>query len=114
MQFIIRAVDKLFPHPPLEPRGSELVGYFPKGAAVKQLNYGQGEGQVEISGCEWGIYQTNNRDELALVVHSGEISAMDAVAVVRQVAECTCGEARFAMLIRGTADRISDNEARNS
>src|SRR4051812_42363308 len=38
------------------PRGAELGCYIPAGTSWVQRNYGQGEGQVEINGREWGFY----------------------------------------------------------
>jgi hypothetical protein len=66
------------------PVGSELSTYLPATIEWKQLNYGQGEGQVLIAGCEWGLYWYNSTD-LALVLHSGEVDLSTAVELARSI-----------------------------
>jgi hypothetical protein len=75
---------------------------MPANVEWRQLNYGQGEGQVEIGGCEWGIYLPG-RGEIALVLHSGEITSSAGVAFARSVGEAICGATPFELLIQATA-----------
>ena len=100
MQFVIRVVAGSFPYPDLGPGGSELAGYIPAEIPWKQLNYGQGEGQVEIDHCEWGFYQTGF-GELTIALHMGECLATTAFDLVRRVAELTCGDRPFEIVLRG-------------
>ena len=101
MKFVIRVRDMPFPYPELGPRGSELEGYIPADTVWKQLNYGQGEGQVEIGGCEWGFYQTGDGD-LAIYLHTGECSAREAFDLIGRIAELTCNGKPFEILAQGT------------
>jgi hypothetical protein len=103
MQFIIRTLKQPFPFPDLGPRGSELVGYVPPGVEWKQMNYGQGEGQLEIGGCEWGFYQHSDY-ELAIALHVGEFAAPAAFNLVHRIAIMLCSSEPFEIVIRGTAD----------
>jgi hypothetical protein len=48
------------------------------------LNYGQGEGQVEIEGCEWGFYFDSNQS-IGVYLHSGEIELSKVVEFVEKV-----------------------------
>lgn len=99
MKFLVRVQGEPFPYPGSGPQGSELAGYIPAGTAWKQLNYGQGEGQVEIGGCEWGFYQTGG-GELAIYLHTGECSATEALDFVCRIAELTCKGKQFEVLAR--------------
>jgi len=103
MRFVVRVIGKPFPYPELGPPGSELAGYIPAGTQWKQLNYGQGEGQVEMAGCEWGLYQTYC-GALAIELHLGKCSAPAAFELVRRVAEATCGGCQFDIFLQGTAE----------
>lgn len=62
----------------------ELSVFFPAGSDCRQLNYGQGEGQVLIDGHEWGVYY-NDRGNLDVVLHSGDLSIEDAQLVVSRI-----------------------------
>jgi len=53
----------------------------------RQLNYGQGEGQVLIDGCEWGFYWFGVDAEFVIMLHDGEISLTKAVEFVQSVAQ---------------------------
>ena len=99
MRFVIRVAES-FPYPELGPRGCELAGCIPAGIPWKQLNYGQGEGQVEIYDCEWGLYQTGY-GELAVALHTGDCPATIAFDLVRRIAELTCGDRPFEIVLRG-------------
>jgi hypothetical protein len=101
MRFLIRSVGGPLPDIPLGPPGLELGCYLPAGIEWRQLNYGQGEGQFEVAGLEWGIYQTDGGG-LALVLHFGELAAEDGMAFARRVAEAVTGGTRFELLLRGT------------
>ena len=103
MRFVIRLLEGPLPYPPLGPRGRELACYIPPGVEWRQLNYGQGEGQVEVGGCEWGFYQ-QSRSELAVVLHVGEYPAAAAFEFVRRVAEMVCVDERFEVVLKGTAE----------
>jgi hypothetical protein len=74
----------------LGPPGRELACYVPARADWTQLNYGQREGQAEIDGREWGFYW-QKPDEMAVVLHTGEIEPETAAAFVRAVAEKVAG-----------------------
>jgi hypothetical protein len=80
-----------------------LSGYIPTGVEWRQLNYGQGEGQVEISGCEWGIYQTGS-DELTLQLEIGEEAVESGMSFAQRVAETVCGQTKFKIILQGTAE----------
>jgi hypothetical protein len=101
MRFRIRPVGGQLPDIPLGPPGRELGCYLPTSVAWRQLNYGQGEGQVEVEGREWGLYQTGDGG-LAVVLHSGEVSAADGLAFACRVAELVAGDAPFELLLQGT------------
>jgi hypothetical protein len=57
---------------------------MPVGTHWTQIGYGQGEGQVEVDGCEWGIYW-NRQDEMSMTLHRGRVEAESALAFVREV-----------------------------
>lgn len=101
MRFVIKVQGDKFPYPKLGPRGAELVGYVPPGIAWQQLNYGQGEGQVEIAGCEWGFYHSGD-GELSVHLHAGRCSAKDAFELVCRIADLVCGVMPFEVLVEGT------------
>lgn len=66
------------------PRDPALSLFFPPGAVCKQLNSGQGEGQVMIDGAEWGFYY-NESGNLDVVLHGGGLSTEEAERVVRSI-----------------------------
>ena len=101
MAFLIRFTDGACANLPIGPRGSELLCYIPPGTHWRQINYGQGEGQVEIDGREWGFYW-HTASELAVVLHSGEIDPERALAFAREVGtHVTGGPDRFTLLLVG-------------
>ncbi len=102
MRFVIRLRNAPFRHPTLGPPGRELASYIPPGVKWKQLNYGQGEGQVEVSSCEWGFYQTSCHG-LAVELHIGELPAEAAFEFARRIAERICGSEPYEILLQGTA-----------
>jgi hypothetical protein len=103
MRFVIRSLKQPFPFPALGPRGSELIGYVPPGVKWKQMNYGQGEGQLEIGGCEWGFYQ-KSKHELVVALHVGEFAASAAFDLVNNIGNMLHGSEPFEIVIQGTAD----------
>lgn len=95
MRFYIRALGEPFPNFPLGPVGEELACYIPPGIRWQQLNYGQGEGQVEIDGAEWGIYRSSE-SELSLILHTGRVELEAGFAFLRGVASViTMGKVDF-------------------
>jgi hypothetical protein len=53
MIFSITAIDEPFPQLEYGQNPRHLECFIPAGVEWHQLNFGQGEGQVEIEGCEW-------------------------------------------------------------
>ncbi|MDA7527788.1 hypothetical protein N8590_02255 [bacterium] len=39
-----------------------LSPFIPTSVSAKQLNYGQGEGQIQVEDCVWGIYVDFDRE----------------------------------------------------
>src|SRR4051812_46333282 len=103
MRFVIRPVDGPFRYPNLGVRGRELSGYIPPGVEWRQINYGQGEGQIEIAGCEWGFYQTGCHG-LAVALHIGEVPATEALDFTRRIAEMLCDGEPFEIVLQGTCE----------
>jgi hypothetical protein len=85
MRVEVRPIGEAFPNFPLGTTGEELACYIPPGIVWRQLGYGQGEGQVEIDGAEWGIYWSRE-GELSLILHSGRVELEAALTFVRGVA----------------------------
>jgi hypothetical protein len=69
--------------------------------AWRQINYGQGEGQVDVAGREWGIYQAEGGG-LVLVLHSGELAAEQGLEFARRVADVVAGGTKVELLLQGT------------
>ena len=82
MRFLIRPIGGSLPDISLGPQGRELGCYLPADIEWRQLNYGQGEGQVTVAGREWGVYQAAGGG-LAVVLHFGELPVEDGIAFVR-------------------------------
>lgn len=103
MVFVVYFEGGTLPQYACGPVGRELSCYIPDGLSWKQINFGQGEGQVEIGGNEWGFYfGPTNPGELHVVLHSGEISPADATAFVHAVAVKLAGSnERFDIRLRG-------------
>ena len=101
MRFLIRPTAEPLPDIPLGPPGRELGCYLPPGVEWRQLNFGQGEGQVAVADREWGFYQTDGGG-LAVVLHAGEVAAVDGVAFALRVAEAVAGGSGFEVLLQGT------------
>ena len=105
MVFEIASVEGSLPEQTLGPRGRELEHFIPKGVTWRQLNYGQGEGQVEIDGCEWGFYFADELGTVRVALHEGNVDAAAALAFVRGVAEKLYGRDRgFSVRVVGTGD----------
>lgn len=67
-------------------KGSELECFIPAEYEWKQLNFGQGEGQVLVDGCEWGFYYTDN-NMIGIVLHEGDIDISQASIFIKKVKE---------------------------
>ena len=100
MRFAIRPVDGTLPELSYGARGSELGCFVPNGVSWSQLNYGQGEGQVEIEGCEWGFYY-GDPGQLSVILHAGEVSLERATSFVHEVAVRVLGEQPFVVSVVG-------------
>lgn len=100
MQFLIRLAAKSWSDKPLGSPGRELECYLPSGVEWRQINYGQGEGQVVVGGREWGFYMADGG--LAVVLHAGEVEAADGLAFAVRVAEKVAGGLGFKVMLRGT------------
>ncbi len=101
MRFLIRSRGGSLPDRSLGPTGRELACYLPPEVKWRQVNYGQGEGQVEVDGREWGFYQ-DGTGALAVELHFGRMSAADGLAFVRRVAEVVAGGMEIEVLLQGT------------
>lgn len=78
------------------PRGRELEYLIPEGVEWDQVGYGQGEGQVRMEGCEWGIYWESAR-RLSLQLESGQVEFEVAAATVRRIADKVFGVRRYTL-----------------
>ena len=108
LAFVIR-FDGGVPKFSLGPPGHELACYVPDGVSWRQVNYGQGEGQVDIDGREWGFYLAYP-DEVQIVLHDGEMKIDTAVAFVRDVASTLAGSNDgFEVHIRGYSRLVPAN-----
>jgi hypothetical protein len=84
MQFEIKERSGYLPELQYGCTGYELSCFIPDSYEWKQINYGQGEGQVLIDFCEWGFYYTDN-DSLIVVLHEGVILLNEAVKFIELV-----------------------------
>lgn len=75
-QFRIRSLGCVWPDFALASAEPPLSVYFPAHRQCRQLNYGQGEGQVEIDGLEWGFYW-NDPSDLSVILHDGALLTQD-------------------------------------
>ncbi len=73
------------------PPGKELACFVPDGMEWKQINYGQGEGQININGNEWGIYYSVNGG-ISIILHDGEVDYSEALALVEKIKNKVFGE----------------------
>lgn len=101
MQFIILYDSDRIPEFDIGPPGRELAWWLPDTVKWSQLNYGQGEGQVDIDGCEWGFYFYGD-DQLAIILHEGEIDAIRAIELVRSIASHVLKSDSFKLTLRGS------------
>jgi len=100
MRFEIIPVEGSFPEIRYGPQGRELSGFLPENVHWHPLNYGQGEGQVMIEGCEWGFY--HGMDGVKSVkLHTGTWSAEQAFAFVEGVAKKIAGNTRYKLILVG-------------
>lgn len=86
MKFCISPTDGDFPELGYPPSPNQLSIFFPVDYSCKQINYGQGEGQVLIEDCEWGFYY-NDEGNLSVVLHDGELTELEAIAVIKAVCQ---------------------------
>ena len=85
MRFEIRERNGNIPDLTSGERGRELSCFVPGSYSWKQVNYGQGEGQVEIDSREWGFYYSERG--ISIILHDGEIELEEAKRFVNAVAE---------------------------
>jgi hypothetical protein len=114
VKFVIMPTGAPFPKLELGTldRGGALACFIPAGIEWKQINYGQGEGQVEIGGCEWGFYYTSRYKCSSLAagwgivvqLEVGDFSANAALELVQRIAELISCGAPFEIMLRGTAE----------
>ena len=91
--------------------GKELSGFIPDGYKWEQLNYGQGEGQVQINNCEWGFYYGGN-NSISIILHEGSIDIEDAYIFIGKVKEKIYGEKSITtqiLLIGNTVDQKTES-----
>jgi|CXWL01.1.fsa_nt_gi hypothetical protein len=107
MRFAIQAINGEIPalkYGPSNPARRELECFVPDFCDWRQLNYGQGEGQVEIEGREWGFYYGSG-GEISVYLHSGQMDPQAAFAFVRDVAnKIVRGKVAFRIVLIGTAE----------
>ena len=110
MRFVIEATSGILPdwdYGPSVPNRRELGCFVPAGYEWKQLNYGQGEGQVEIAGCEWGFY-IYSASALSVYLHVGRVDMAYAVDFIEAVArKIFSGPSGFRVMIEGFAEEIA-------
>ena len=67
MRVIVQTKQGEFPDLTYGGLGAELSCFVPENYEWRQISYGQGEGEVEISGCgQWGFFYN---DDSNLVIH---------------------------------------------
>ena len=108
MKFAIIPINGTFPELKYglyeESQRRELECFIPDGIEWHQINYGQGEGQVEIEGCEWGFYY-GEHGEITVVLHVGQADASAALNFVHNVAHrVSGGKIAFRIALVGTAE----------
>ncbi len=105
MQFEIKERNNFVPDLEYGGTDSELSCFVPDFYEWKQINYGQGEGQVLISGCEWGFYYTDN-DSLSVVLHDGSVPINEATRFIELVVKKVFAEKseNVDIYLVGTAD----------
>lgn len=101
MRFDIIGKDSSVSEPPNGPQGRELSYFIPDDIEWQQLNYGQGEGQARIFGCEWGFYFARDR-AVTIMVHAGAVDAELALTFAKRVAAHLFGSGRFEVRLVGT------------
>ena len=101
MRFLIWPLEGSLPVLPLGPRGRELQCYLPPAVEWRQLNYGQGEGQVEIAVREWGFYFTGDGG-FVVVLHFGELAIADGLTFAQNVAGMIAKGMKCEVLFQGT------------
>jgi hypothetical protein len=110
MKFVIRSNDGHFPDPVIGPPGRELVCYLPDRVDWRQLNYGQGEGQAEAIGGEWGFYWSGE-GQMSVILHAGSVRPEAAFRFVRGVAERVAGRTTgFEIVLAGDDPGIAERD----
>ena len=84
MKIDLRELNGFVPDLDYGNAGNELSCFIPDGFEWKQVNYGQGEGQVMINGCEWGFYYGDN-DVVSVVLHSGKVPLQETLSFINGV-----------------------------
>jgi hypothetical protein len=98
--FAIRFQNRKVPEFKLGRVNSELSCYVPDGVPWRQINYGQGEGLVEVDGREWSFYFGAEKGELCVYLESGGLLLSDAVQFVNAVANKISGGASYEVYLR--------------
>ncbi len=91
MRITFRETVPIRPQVEYGTRGSELECFVPPGYKWRQLNFGQGEGQIRALGCEWGFYY-RPKGEIGMTLHDGEIDIGDALKFVYAVRDRVFGD----------------------
>lgn len=71
--------------------GRELSCFIPDNIDWRQVNYGQGEGQVLIDGAEWGFYY-GDQNTISIMLHKGEVEVQSAFHFVLKTSKKVFGE----------------------
>lgn len=108
MNFYLKEKNGFIPDLEYGERGSELSCFIPDGISWTQINYGQGEGQVLINGCEWGFYYTDN-DSIGVTLHDGVVSLEESLHFINAVKEKIFGNhsADVSILLIGIDDGVN-------
>ena len=86
MIFRLREENGFLPDLVYGDRGRELRCFIPIEYSWKQLNYGQGEGQVLINGSEWGFYYSSY-ETIDVILHDQATSQKEALQFAHRVCE---------------------------
>lgn len=99
MRIVIEACGE-FVAPSTGPRGRELEYVLPADVEWEQVSYGQGEGQIRMLGCQWGISWEGPR-KLSLEVESGQVPLDSVMAIVSRIGNRLFGKGAFQVLVGG-------------
>ena len=109
MIFYLKERNNFVPDLQYGSTGVELECFIPDGYEWLQINYGQGEGQVLINGCEWGFYYSNH-DSITVVLHEGDISEDEAYEFAKDVCNHIFGSKSADVEIRMTQEAADSKE----